>query len=404
LTAIHAASIPWEGRPVSDLIARKWAFVPVLMTGTIGQSLLFSIIIPALPGMAEGRANGAIVAQFAMALPSLGLIVAGFFAGPLIERFGPRNAIIGALASYALLGSLPWIWNASLPLLGSRLLLGMSCGIITTTATLLLVARYEDEARGRMIGYQVSAGSAGGMVGLIGAGAVVSGFGWAPTFLLYGLIMALFLLFALIGVPAIRPAPATEQATGGLGAVLKRLWPIYLFSCLIFVVPVGSGAQLPFLLNANGITSPVTQSLVIAMTTVGSMATGLFFGRIQALLGARLCFALSLTVGAAGFLLFAFAGSVVTMGLGSLLSGIGVGLYMPHLWLATSVLAPDHLRSRALGLLSTAMFLGGFLYPAIYTPLTRALGLTGPFLVIGTILLLGGALAAVLRRGRLLMA
>jgi hypothetical protein len=87
------------------------------------DDLPVAVLFGHYPGLArhgEGRANGAIVAQFAMALPSLGLIVAGFFAGPLIERFGPRNAITGALASYALLGSLPWIWNANLLLLGSR--------------------------------------------------------------------------------------------------------------------------------------------------------------------------------------------------------------------------------------------------------------------------------------------
>lgn len=62
---------------------------------------------------------------------------------------------------------------------------------------------------------------------------------------------------------------------------------------------------------------------------------------------------------------------------------MGLGLLMPNMsvWLSTAV--PDALRGRALGGLSTAMFLGQFLSPIVTQPLTKSSGLGGTYAIVG---------------------
>jgi MFS family permease len=64
-------------------------------------------------------------------------------------------------------------------------------------------------------------------------------------------------------------------------------------------------------------------------------------------------------------------------------------------WLSAAV--PDSARGRALGGLSTAMFLGQFLSPIISQPLTKSLGLGGVYAFTGAILTILGLVFAVLK-------
>src|SRR3546814_2116940 len=96
-------------------------FPLVLMCGMAGQSLLFSVLVPALPPLAaELGPSGPSIAQFTFALASLGLILSGFAAGIIIDRFGPRLTIVAALACFAITGALPVLTVAPVPLLDRK--------------------------------------------------------------------------------------------------------------------------------------------------------------------------------------------------------------------------------------------------------------------------------------------
>jgi hypothetical protein len=86
-----------------------------------------------------------------------------------------------------------------------------------------------------------------------------------------------------------------------------------------------------------------------------------------------------------------------------LLNGAAVGLYLSYLWLVVAQLAPPAMRPRGIALLSTAMYLGGFLYPLIFGLLALPFGATGGFVVMGAIMIAGAGTALVLRRARLLL-
>jgi drug/metabolite transporter superfamily protein YnfA len=61
---------------------------------------------------------------------------------------------------------------------------------------------------------------------------------------------------------------------------------------------------------------------------------------------------------------------------------------MPNMsvWLSSAM--PDAMRCRALGGLSTSMFLGQFLSPIVTQPLTKSVGLGGVYAAIGGVLVI----------------
>ena len=66
--------------------------------------------------------------------------------------------------------------------------------------------------------------------------------------------------------------------------------------------------------------------------------------------------------------------------------GIGLGLIMPNLNVWASNEVPNALRGRALGGLTTFMFLGQFLSPIASLPVTETFGLTATYGLAGVLL------------------
>jgi MFS family permease len=89
-----------------------------------------------------------------------------------------------------------------------------------------------------------------------------------------------------------------------------------------------------------------------------------------------------------GYLLIGQSSNWAQVLVGLAVSGIGLGIIMPNMsvWLSSAV--PDNLRGRALGGLSTAMFLGQFLSPIVTQPLTKTMGLSGTYALTGGILVI----------------
>jgi MFS family permease len=91
-----------------------------------------------------------------------------------------------------------------------------------------------------------------------------------------------------------------------------------------------------------------------------------------------------------GYLLIGQSSNWAQALVGLAVSGLGLGILMPNMtvWLSSAV--ADAGRGKALGWLSTSMFLGQFLSPIVTQPLTKALGLGGTYALTGGILTLVG--------------
>ncbi len=372
------------------------AFI-VMMSGLASQSLLFSLPPPLLPAMARNfGAQGPFIAQMVFALASLGLMVTSVASGAILHALGVRKLLIVAALTYGAAGIVPWATSDVTLLLASRLFAGGGCGLLTTGCTVLLAHSYSGAGRSRALGWQTSLGSMTGLAALLLAGASVQSFGWHPAFLLYA---AFALPVLLLSVAGVRPIELPSHADkGGMTGALSRVWPVCVAGCLLMMVPLMVGSDVPFILAAIGVGAPLTHAVVLAMVTVFSAAGGVLFGPVQLRAGGRRTFALSLLCAAAGMALIGLANAAWMAGAGCALVGLGLGMYIPHLWVQATTLVPEAMRGHAVGLLTTSMFLGGFLYPFAVGGLQALFGLGGALASIAVLLVLGAGAVFLVRK------
>jgi MFS family permease len=98
-----------------------------------------------------------------------------------------------------------------------------------------------------------------------------------------------------------------------------------------------------------------------------------------------------------GYLLIGQSSNWAQVLTGLALCGMGLGLLMPNMsiWLMTTV--PEAIRGRALGGLSTAIFLGQFLSPIVTQPFAKILGLGKVYAIVGGILVVIALASAIFK-------
>jgi len=122
---------------------------------------------------------------------------------------------------------------------------------------------------------------------------------------------------------------------------------------------------------------------------LGSFAStiaSIFYGKLKARLDFISIIPLGFGAMGIGYVLIGFASSYVQVLGGLAIAGIGLGWLMPNLTVWLSVAAPDHLRGRLLGGLTTAMFLGQFISPIISQPISQSFGFGNTYLGVGAVM------------------
>jgi MFS family permease len=382
----------------TDSCARRAAMVIPLLSSGAFLALMYTAVSPVLSELAGHvgtGSEGALLAQMFMTMPSIGMMVGGIASAWWVGRVGARGVLLCALGVYGLAGAAGLaITDASL-LLGSRLLLGLAAAGIATGATTLLAERFDDSIRSGLIGYQSSTGAAVGLLSTLLAGLVADRAGWRMPFSFYLLAWAI----ALVALWGIRPAAANAAVKdAGLSSAneampWRRLLPLYLLCMPLYAAIFMTTTQVPFLLQADGVTSPSTQSWVLAMASMWNAIGAALYGRVCGRLGGPRTFATSLAVMAAGQTVLGLSHHAVPMAIGCALAGTGAGLAVPHIPGMVLARVQGAARGRALGLMYSSLFFGSFCNPLLVAPLAAAFGRHGALLV-SALLLAMGAVAA----------
>ena len=127
------------------------------------------------------------------------------------------------------------------------------------------------------------------------------------------------------------------------------------------------------------------------MTSVSYALAALAYGRVGCCLAHPRVLTIVLSLVSVGFLLLWAAGGWALILLGLLLVGAGQGLLIPYLsvWLSDETTAA--LPGRALGGLTTVLFLGASISPLVGQPLNAVAGFRGVSAAAGTLLLVSAA-------------
>lgn len=350
-------------------------------------------IAPALPAMqlyfSDVEYAGFWI-RLVLTLPALFIVLAGPLTGFFVDRKGRLYLLIPAMILYGITGSSGLYLDSIAGILAGRALLGIAVAGIMTSATTLIADYYEGAARSKFMGWQAAFMSFGGVIFLtVGGGLAEIGWRWPFLIYLFSILLIPLVLFSLTEPSGegsgLKPEKETDNLNVKPAKLLGFIYGTVFFGMIIFYcIPL----QIPYYIEQYFDAGPTVSGIAIGVSTLFAIITSLSYGRVRAKLGHIPILGLSFALMGTGFLLIGIAENFLLVLTGLAVSGLGMGFIFPNLnvWLTTEV--PAAIRGRAVGGMTTAIFLGQFISPLAGQPVVEIFGLKFLFWSAGTVLLL----------------
>jgi MFS family permease len=325
--------------------------------------------------------------KLVITLPALFIVIGSPIAGLIIDRFGRKPLLLITTILYGFAGS-SGLYLETLPaILIGRAFLGLAVAGVMVSATTLIADYYSGSARAAFMGLQAGFMGLGGVVFLTLGGALAQQ-NWQYPFGIYLFAWPIALLvFAFIIEPD--RSNSTQPNIGSETDFTDRSTPVgvmiivygltTLSQIAFYLIPV----QLPFYLDSLVNATPSQSGLAIALCTLFSAIASVTYGKLRQRMEFVTFLPAIFGFMGIGYLLIGQSSTWVQVLTGLGIAGLGLGLLMPNMSVWLSAAVPDALRGRALGGLSTAMFLGQFLSPIVTQPSTKNLGLGSTYALTG---------------------
>lgn len=237
-------------------------------TGLIAlDTILFTMVVPALPEFAERDGFGTTVAALIFAAFPVAQLISALIAAGLVERIGRRPVTIAAVV-LLLLATLAFAGAHGAPsLAGARAAQGAAAGLVWTAGMACIADIYPRDQLGLRMGLAETAGGATGLLGPVLGGLLISVFGVEEAFLFIAIVPALAIIPALFmpetrHVDAQPPPPLTRSL-----AILMRVRRAW-----VAAVSLGLFAA------ALALLEPLLPLDLADRLGLGSLAVGLIFG------------------------------------------------------------------------------------------------------------------------------
>lgn len=349
------------------------------MLPAMGVTLL-SPNIPAITAAVGDQPGGAYLISIALTIPALVIAIVSGFAGIVVDRFGRRVCLLGALGLYAVFGVFPAFSTSLVVFIIMRGLLGVVEAVIMTSTLALIADYFHGAERSRWLAYSTGFTAVMSIVVYVVAGALGE-IGWRFPFYFYG-TAALILALAVKVIWEPSRAQLIEEDASLVAQtpniVMSRLFATPFVTALVlsavggalfFVIPL----QIAEYYGQHGLTSPALIGALIAVATVGNAIGALGF-RFVAHFPRPYLIAGAMGVSATGLLLLPFCATVTTVTVAAFINQLGAGMLPPLLMSITMSVATAFHRGRAGGLFWSAFSIGNFLSPIIMVSVISALG------------------------------
>lgn len=357
-------------------------------------------IAPALPEIRDVFSdipNALLITKLVLTMPAIFIAILAPIAGYIIDTFGRKHLLVCCSLLYLVSGSAGLFLNNIYWILVSRAILGIAVAGIMTTTTTLIADYFTGNERRRFMGFQGAFMSFGGVV-FISIGGILADIGWRIPFAVYTLATILFIFTMLfIYEPVLRKNQEdSKPARKKIKWKLQTIPIIYIVAFLGFVFFFMIIVQMPFVLEHLLKISNTMIGITISVSILTGAVIALFYSNIKKHLSFPLIYTLTFFLMGSGFIIICLSNSYSLILIGLILQGAGTGMMMPNsnLWLVT--LAPELKRGRIVGLLSTAVYLGQFLSPMIFEPISRLISMQNTFGTAGVFMLLMSASFVVL--------
>ena len=367
---------------------RNWT----ILLGSSLTVMAGTTIAPSLPEMSavfQDLPNAQFLVQLVLTIPALLIAATAIIFGYLVDKVGRRPILIFSVLLYGIAGTSGYFLESLTAILVGRALLGLAVAGLMIGFTTLIADYFTGDERNKFMGYQAAVMAIGGVVFLL-LGGVLADIGWRFPFLIY---FFAFLIFpaVLYSIKEQRSQPEKEkleESENNPNLDLKGIAVIYLIGFLGMLVFSLGPIQLPFYLtNLTNASNSLVGATLAAQTGVAALFS-LQYQRVKGKLSYLQVAILVFLAFGIGYSVIGFSSTYLPILLGLLISGIGLGLLLPtlNLWLVSIV--PAALRGRAVGGMTTFVFIGQFLTPIAAQPITARVGPSGTFLAGGGFLLL----------------
>jgi MFS family permease len=372
--------------------SKSWKTKLTLLLASSLTIMAATTIAPSLPAINQHFESTvadpdlrATLVQLLITLPALFIVIGSPIAGIVVDRFGRKPLLLVSTLLYGLAGSSGIYLESLTTILVGRALLGLAVAGIMVSATTLIADYYTGSTRATFMG---------GVLFLT-LGGILAQQNWHYPFGIYlfaCLIMPLIVLFIFephaveISKKSSHPNIGVETDMAIQSIPMGVMIVVYGLSTLIqiafYLIPV----QLPFFLKNLVQAVPSQTGMAIAFCTLFAAIASVNYGKMNQRMGFVSFLPLVFGLMGIGYLLIGQSSNWAQVLTGLALCGMGVGLLMPNMsiWLMTTV--PESIRGRALGGLSTSMFLGQFLSPIVTQPFAKTLGLGKVYAIVGGIL------------------
>jgi MFS family permease len=371
--------------------SNTWLIKATLLLASTLTVMAGATIAPSLPTMQSyfsETPNVEFWVRLVLTMPALFIVIGSPIAGQLVDTIGRKPLLIGAAFLYGLAGSSGFVLNSLFAILVGRALLGLAVAGVMVSATTLIADYYQGEDRANFMGLQAAFMGLGGVLFLT-TGGFIADVNWRLPFLIY--------LFSWVLLPAIvfslfepsrnkLPEDALPQTDSTAKLPVRLLTFIYsaalLMQIIFYLIPV----QLPFYLQQLARASATQSGLAIALATLLSAIASMNYGKLKRHFSFISILAIAFLLMGLGYIGIGLVNSYSLVLLVLISTGIGLGLLMPNLTVWTATEAPDSLRGRALGGLTTFFFLGQFLSPIVSQPISTSVGLAATYGLAGVVL------------------
>jgi MFS family permease len=372
----------------------SWATKLTLLLASSLTVMSGATVSPSLPAMKQHFESAiadpdlrTTLVKLVITLPALFIVIGSPIAGLIIDRFGRKPLLLLTAILYGFAGS-SGLYLESLPaILVGRAVLGLAVAGVMVSATTLIADYYSGSARATFMGLQAGFMGLGGVVFLTVGGALAQQ-NWHYPF---GIYLFAWLIVPLIVLFILEPnrGESTHASFDAETELEDRSLPIGVMAIVyglttisqiaFYLIPV----QLPFFLDSLVKALPSQSGMAIAFCTLFSAIASVTYGKLKQRMDFVTFLPTIFGFMGIGYLLIGQSSTWLQVLTGLGIAGMGLGLL--SVWLSAAV--PDALRGRALGGLSTAMFLGQFLSPIVTQPLTKTLGLGGVYVLTGSALI-----------------
>ena len=357
--------------------------------------VVLSPVLPRMQAHFHGVPGAEYLVPIALTIPALCIALLSPVAGAVVDFFGRRRTLIGALLLYAGIGLLPMVLDSLGAIIFSRALLGAMEAAIVTASTTLIGDYFQGAEREKWLAYQTGLASASAVV-LFALGGALGNISWRAPFAVYSLSLLLVLaLLAFTWEPA-REMSADEPGPRKITFPWGTLGPMCLLAAFGGIMFFTLQIQLAYLLtDYYSIRSPGTIGLFTAIGSLSVPLGSVAYRRLAHLpVSAQLLIAFGLL--GVSFVLLKYAPSAGFVLFYVVINQFGCGILLPTLVVWTMGRLPFEIRGRGTGLFMSGWWIGQFLSPQAITLTAKQVGGLPPALqVFGILCLVAAAVAAV---------